>query len=142
MADSILFFNADVKYVLRDKRKIRSWLELCIRKKKRKLGDLTFVFCSDGYVRKMNKRFLAHDYNTDIITFALHEESEKTISGEMYISIDRVKSNASAYGVSFIAELRRVMVHGVLHLCGYNDKTEEETARMRMEENRLLVLLD
>jgi len=60
----------------------------------------------------------------------------------MYISIDRVKSNASTYGVSFIAELRRVMVHGVLHLCGYNDKSEEEIARMRMEENRLLVLLD
>ena len=141
MADSIHFFNADVKYVLRDKRKIRSWLELCIRKKKRKLGDLTFVFCSDGYLRKMNKRFLAHDYNTDIITFALHEESEKTISGEMYISIDRVKSNASDYGVSFSAELRRVMVHGVLHLCGLNDKTEEETTKMRAEENRLLALL-
>ncbi|MGR6087630.1 MAG: rRNA maturation RNase YbeY [Arcticibacter sp.] len=142
MADSILFYNADVKYVLRDKRKIRSWLELCVRKKKRKLGDLTFVFCSDGYLRKMNKRFLAHDYNTDIITFALHEESEKTISGEMYISIDRVKSNASDYGVSFSAELRRVMVHGVLHLCGLNDKTEEETTKMRAAENRLLALLN
>jgi len=141
MADSILFFNADVEYVLRDKRKIRSWLESCIRKKRRKLGDLTFVFCSDGYLRKMNKRFLAHDYNTDIITFALHEESERTISGEMYISIDRVKSNASDYGVSFSAELRRVMVHGVLHLCGLNDKTEEETTNMRAEENRLLALL-
>ena len=142
MAERILFFNADVGYVLRDKRKIRAWLERCIRRKKRHLGDLTFVFCSDGYLRKMNKKFLGHDYNTDIITFAHHTETDKTISGEMYISIDRVKSNASAYGVSFIAELRRVMVHGVLHLCGYNDKTEEETARMRMEENRLLVLLD
>ena len=142
MAESILFFNADVDYVLRDKRKIRAWLELCVCKKKRRLGSLTFVFCSDGYLRKMNKRFLGHDYNTDIITFALHPDTDKTISGEMYISIDRVKSNASDYGVSFIAELRRVLVHGVLHLCGLNDKTAAETTKMRAEENRLMALLE
>ncbi|MFM7902189.1 MAG: rRNA maturation RNase YbeY [Bacteroidota bacterium] len=142
MSESILFFNADKEYVLRDKRKIRTWLELCVRKKKRRVGTLTFVFCSDSYLRKMNKKFLKHDYNTDIITFAHHTETDKTISGEMYISLDRVKSNASDYGVSFIAELRRVMVHGVLHLCGLNDKTAEETTKMRAEENRLLELLD
>ncbi|MFM7055026.1 MAG: rRNA maturation RNase YbeY [Bacteroidota bacterium] len=142
MSESILFFNADKEYVLRDKRKIRTWLELCVRKKKRRVGALTFVFCSDSYLRKMNKKFLKHDYNTDIITFAHHTETDKTISGEMYISLDRVKSNASDYGVSFIAELRRVMVHGVLHLCGLNDKTAEETTMMRAEENRLLKLLE
>ncbi|MFM7054074.1 MAG: rRNA maturation RNase YbeY [Bacteroidota bacterium] len=142
MAESILFFNADKEYVLRDKRKIRAWLELCVRKKKRRVGALTFVFCSDSYLRKMNKKFLKHDYNTDIITFAHHTETVNSISGEMYISLDRVKSNASDYGVSFIAELRRVMVHGVLHLCGLNDKTAEETTKMRAEENRLLELLD
>ena len=119
-----------------------SSLPLLISEESHALGNITLVFCTDDELLELNKEYLSHDYYTDIITFAHHTETDKTISGEMYISIDRVKSNASAYGVSFIAELRRVMVHGVLHLCGYHDKTEEETARMRMEENRLLVLLD
>lgn len=142
MAESILFFNADVDYVLRGKRKIRGWLELCIRRKKRHLGNLTFIFCSDGYLRKINKKFLGHDYNTDIITFALGNEREKTICGEMYISIERVKANAAEYGVTFKSELCRVMVHGVLHLCGLNDKTEDEANNMRTAENRLIALLE
>ena len=83
------------------------------------------MFCSDDYLLEINKKHLNHDYYTDIITF---DYSEKKISGDLLISIDRVKENAKTFSVSFIHELNRVVIHGVLHLCGYNDKTEEEKA--------------
>ena len=99
-------------------------------------GELNLVFCSDEYLLEINKKHLNHDYYTDIITFDYSEENK--ISGDLLISIDRVKENAKTFSVSFIHELNRVVIHGVLHLCGYKDKTEEEKKQMRNLENKYL----
>ena len=136
------FFTEDINFVLRDKTGIRNWLDRCARKEKKKTGTLNYIFCSDRYLRNINKKFLNHDYNTDIVTFPDNSEDGKTLGGEMYISIDRVKANAADYGVSFKNELNRVMVHGLLHLCGYDDKTETGSLKMRKKEDRCLALLN
>ena len=99
-------------------------------------GELSLVFCSDDYLLEVNKKHLNHDYYTDIITFDYSEENK--ISGDLLISIDRVKENAKTFSVSFMHELNRVVIHGVLHLCGYKDKTEEEKKQMRNLENKYL----
>ena len=108
-----------------------------IRKENKKAGNLNFIFCSDDYLLDINKNFLNHDYFTDIITFD-YSEGDK-IAGEMYISLDRVAENAQNYGFTFDAELLRVILHGVLHLCGYKDKTREEEMLMREKENYYLL---
>jgi len=100
------------------------------------LGDITFVFCSDEELLGVNKEFLNHDYYTDIITFDYSEGS--VISGDLFISIDRVKENALSFNVQIMEELHRVAFHGVLHLLGYNDKTEAEVIIMRAKENHYL----
>jgi len=99
-------------------------------------GELNLVFCSDDYLLEINNKHLNHDYYTDIITFDYSEK--KKISGDLLISIDRVKENAKIFSVPFIHELNRVVIHGVLHLCGYKDKTEEEKKQMRNLENKYL----
>lgn len=98
------------------------------------IGEICFVFMDDESLIKINREYLNHDYYTDIITFDYSEE--ETISGDVMISFDRIKENAVAFGVSQEMELKRVMVHGILHLIGYKDKTEEETAIMRMKEDK------
>ncbi|MEY3343487.1 MAG: hypothetical protein RL090_1171 [Bacteroidota bacterium] len=138
--ENILFFAEGVTHILRDRKRVRSWLNSCARKKKKSIGLLTYVFCNDRYLRKINKQFLGHDYNTDIITFPSIEQRSGSVSGEMYISIDRIRANASDYGVTIKEELRRVMVHGLLHLCGEKDKTSKEQTKMRWEEDRMLQL--
>ena len=100
------------------------------------LGDITFVFCSDEELLGVNKEFLNHDYYTDIITFDYSEGS--VISGDLFISIDRVKENALSFNVKIMEELHRIAFHGVLHLLGYNDKTEAEVIIMRAKENHYL----
>jgi rRNA maturation RNase YbeY len=139
--ENILFFNEGVTSVLRDRTKIRRWLTRCARKKNRSIGSITYVFCNDRYLRKINRRFLGHDYNTDIITFPSMEPRSNRVSGEMYISVDRVRANAAEYDVTIKDELHRVMVHGLLHLCGEKDKTRNEAIRMRQEEDRMIGLL-
>jgi len=99
-------------------------------------GHINVVFCSDAYLLEMNKSYLKHDYFTDIITFDYVEKG--IVSGDLFISLDRIKDNASAYAVAFMQELYRVVIHGVLHLCGYKDKTESEQAEMRKKENQYL----
>ena len=99
----------------------------------KKLGDLSLIFCSDNYILDINMRYLQHDYFTDIITFDYCEGD--TVSGDLFISIDSVRENAVLYGASFEDELDRVMVHGVLHLLGYDDHTSEDIAVMREKEN-------
>lgn len=99
-------------------------------------GEITVIFCSDAYLLNMNKAFLKHHYLTDIITFDNSEEG--VIAGELYISVDRVKENAIKYSVRFKQELMRVMIHGVLHLLGYHDKSKEERKQMRAKENHYL----
>ena len=100
------------------------------------VGELTYVFCNDQQLLKLNKEFLNHDTLTDIITFDYSLGNE--IHGEIYISTDRVEENAEEFEVSFMNELSRVMVHGILHLCGYKDKSEEEKNQMRNKENHYL----
>jgi probable rRNA maturation factor len=102
----------------------------------KELGDISIIFVSDQYLLEMNQKYLNHDYFTDIITFDYCEHN--IISGDLFISIDRVKENADSFNVDELTELHRVMIHGVLHLCGYKDKTEEEEKNMRLLENKYL----
>lgn len=101
-------------------------------------GNISIVLCSDPYLLVLNKKHLNHDYFTDIITFSYNEEN--TISGDLFISVDRLKENAKLNTVDFCKEMERVVYHGVLHLCGYNDKSEEEIVVMRTKENYYLDL--
>jgi rRNA maturation RNase YbeY len=102
----------------------------------KELGDISIIFVSDQYLLEMNQKYLNHDYFTDIITFDYCEHN--IISGDLFISIDRVKENAYSFNVDELTEIHRVMIHGVLHLCGYKDKTEEEEKNMRLLENKYL----
>ncbi|MNY42258.1 Endoribonuclease YbeY [compost metagenome] len=102
------------------------------------LGDLSLIFCSDEHLLQMNKEYLDHDYYTDIITFDYTEGS--LVSGDLFISVDRVRDNASEFGVSSQDELHRVCIHGLLHLCGYKDKSEADEKLMRSKENEMLLL--
>ena len=122
MSKSIFFFNDDVSYQLRDKNKIRNWIHNVVREEKKSIDSLNIVLCSDIQLLKINKDHLNHDYFTDIITFDYSQE--KLINGEIYISLDRVKDNAKKLNLSTRNELHRVIIHGVLHLCGYSDKSE------------------
>jgi len=115
---------------------IKKWIDTVIKKEKRKLGEIHYVFVSDEDLLKMNKQFLKHNTYTDIITFDYCEG--KTINGDIFISIDRIKENAIKFKTEFNDELHRVLIHGVLHLCGYKDKTKKDALLMRkMEENSL-----
>jgi rRNA maturation RNase YbeY len=107
------------------------------KKEKTRLEQLTYIFCSDDYLLEINKQHLNHNYYTDIITFDL-SETPNAVTGEIYISIDRVKENAQTYKAPFKQELLRVIFHGALHLCGYKDKTEKDQALMRKAEDKYL----
>ena len=107
------------------------------KKEKKRLAQLTYIFCSDDYLLQINKQYLQHNYYTDIITFDLSEDNNQ-VTGEVYISLDRVKDNAHTYNVSFQKELLRVIFHGALHLCGYRDKNEKEQTLMRKAEDKYL----
>lgn len=109
------------------------WLDKVVECEDLEAGDITIVFCDDEYLLDMNKKYLDHDYYTDIITFDY--SFEKEVSGDLFISVDRVKDNAESLKVEFIEEVKRVCVHGVLHLCGYKDKTDDESQEMRGKED-------
>ena len=111
------------------------WLSKVCFEENQELGDLSFIFCSDDYLLVVNKEHLNHDYYTDVITF---DYTDEVVSGDLFISIDRVKENASNNSVSFMNELYRVIVHGVLHLLGYGDKEDEEKIIMRALEDKYL----
>ena len=109
------------------------WLEQVINTEKKRAGDIVFVFCNDEYLLKKNIRFLKHNTLTDVITFDYTKG--KDISGDILISVERIQENSEIFNVSFLNELNRVMVHGLLHLLGYNDKTKQEAKLMRSKEN-------
>ena len=134
----ISYFNQDTAFVLKDKRKTSRWLRFVAESEARKLGAVSIIFCSDNYILDVNIKYLGHDYFTDIITFDYCEG--KVLSGDLFISIDSVRENASFYGAQFKDELDRVMVHGILHLIGYDDHSDEDTALMREKENYYLSL--
>jgi probable rRNA maturation factor len=133
----IYYNNIDNKYIIKEKRKINSWIKLCIAKEGKEINTISFNLCSDEYILQLNNEALQHDYYTDIITFELNEKNEP-IEGDIYISIDRVKDNAKTLKIPFITELQRVLIHGVLHLCGYKDKSTKEEKQMREKENYYL----
>ena len=136
----IRFFNEDVPYKLTRKKATRQWLKQQAEAEGYTVGDLNYIFCSDDYVLQVNRDYLQHDYYTDIITFDQSEEEDK-IEGDIFISVDRVAENAQQIGVSAEQEMRRVLAHGMLHLCGYGDKTDEEAAQMRAKEEEWMNLL-
>lgn len=138
MGQYIQFFSEEVAFKLPNKKRVAEWISLCINKKNKDLGALNFIFCSDLYLLEVNQQYLNHDTFTDVITF--NYVSEKTISGDIFISIDRVKENALTMGVDFNEELKRVLIHGVLHLIGYSDKTREEALEIRAQEDFCLNL--
>lgn len=107
-----------------------------LNKEAKILGDISIIFVSDPYLLEMNQKYLNHDYYTDIITFDYCDMN--IVSGDLFISVDRVQDNAEIFNVDLLTELHRVMIHGVLHLCGYKDKTEEEERNMRELENKYL----
>ena len=123
-------------FSLRDRARLKAFIETIFKKEGYFLESLTYIFCSDKYLRSINKAFLSHNYETDIITFNL-SESDKVV-GEIYISIDRIRDNAAFYGKTLKEELHRVIFHGVFHLCGYKDKSVAEQKEMRSKENRAL----
>lgn len=141
----INFFKQDCKFVFKQKTKIKEWIIYRLNKQNYILGDISYIFCSDDYLLKLNQTHLNHDTYTDIITFDYSSRkkivTKKIISGEIYISIERVKENAKLYDTIFNIELYRVMSHGILHLLGYKDKTDEEQKIMRLEEDKGIAFL-
>jgi probable rRNA maturation factor len=136
----IIFQYADAKPSFPGKQALKAFIPKIFKKEGKKLGGLQYVFCSDEYLLKINRQFLEHDYYTDIITFNFSEPTSNEIHGEIYISADRVKENASELGVSFKDEMVRVIFHGALHLCGYRDKKKSEIQQMRAKEDEFLTL--
>jgi probable rRNA maturation factor len=130
----ISFYNEDLVLDLSASPIWEAWLLRVAEREQHKIREIVFVFCSDEHLRGINVEFLDHDYYTDIITFD-NGGGPAGLSGEMYISTERVADNAAQLGVAFEQELRRVMVHGLLHLIGYGDKTSEEAQQMREREN-------
>jgi len=136
---TISFFSEDIEFSLSRPRKTSAWLKEVIKKERGTLSNLNFIFCSDSYLHSLNQQYLNHSTLTDIITFD-NAEYEGEIEGDIFISVERVRENAKKFEVPFENELHRVLVHGVLHLLGYNDKTKAEKLAMRQREDRHLSL--
>jgi rRNA maturation RNase YbeY len=134
----IRFFSEEIDFQLRNSVKVKKWIFESAFREKRPVSDLNFIFCSDDYLLGLNKKYLNHRTLTDIITFEYSDSS--VISGEIYISIERVSENARIFKVDFDYELSRVIIHGVLHLCGYKDKSPAHKALMRKKEDAYLSL--
>lgn len=124
---------------LKNRTILKQWIKLVIENNNKKVGEIAYIFCSDEQLLEINKEFLNHDYYTDIITFDYSETD--VVSGDMFISIDRIKDNAKILGVAYQEELYRVIIHGILHLLGNKDKTETESENMRKLEDECLSVL-
>ena len=136
----VRYYTQDCAFVFKGKGRTSAWIGETARLEGRTTGEISVVFCSDAYLLEVNRRYLGHDYYTDIITFDYGDPEKGRIAGDLMIGIDTVGENASKYGVSFENELHRVIIHGILHLCGYGDKSPEEEKKMRALENRYLEL--
>ncbi|GAB3933024.1 rRNA maturation RNase YbeY [Larkinella terrae] len=133
----IRFFTEDIKFTLSQKIPTRQWLTRLATREGFSVGELNYIFCSDEYLLQVNREYLEHDYYTDIITFDNSEE-ENRLEGDIFVSIDRVRDNAQQLQIAEEQELRRVLAHGLLHLCGFGDKTDDEVALMRRKEEESL----
>lgn len=132
----IRYFCEDIRFTYKNKLANNRWLKMVAGSEIRKIGDINVIFCSDNYILDVNIKYLQHDYFTDIITFDYCEG--KVLSGDLFISVDSVRENSIEFGTDFEEELHRVIVHGVLHLIGYDDHTEEDKKVMRQKENYYL----
>lgn len=135
----IELFSEEIDLVYENPSELKKWLELVIKSESYEIGELTLIFTSDDNLLKINKQYLNHDYYTDVITFDYVQD--KTVSGDIFISIDRIKENANTFKVSFLDELNRIIVHGLLHLLGYPDKEPAQKKLMTEKEDFYLKLL-
>lgn len=135
----VRYYNDQTTYRLREKRKVAAWLKEVAREEGYALGDVTYIFCSSEVHRKMNIDFIGHDYFTDVITFDYSDlKGEGVVSGDIFIDVDTVKDNARIYGATPRREMLRVVVHGLLHLCGQKDKTPRAEKQMHRKEDYYL----
>ena len=137
---AVNFFDEEIRSSLTGKRIIKNWIGQIAKNKGFRITALNYIFCSDDYLLDININYLNHNDYTDIITFDQSEKPED-IEGDIYVSVDRVKENASKHNTDYQQELCRVLAHGLLHLCGYKDKTPNQKEKMREEENNALSLL-
>jgi rRNA maturation RNase YbeY len=138
LKESKINFYSENEFILEDTNRYAEWIERVIASENMKLEEINYIFCDDEYMLKLNVEFLDHDTYTDIITF--NNNVGTILEGDIFISTERVKDNAQTFGVIFEEELRRVLSHGILHLCGFNDKTEEESLIMREKEEEKMKL--
>lgn len=136
----IRYFNEDIEPPQIKKKVFNNWIKSIIEINQMKIGDINFIYCSDQYLLQINKEYLQHDYFTDIITF--NNNSGNKISGDIYLSLETIAANAQTYQVSFIDELKRVMIHGILHLIGFDDQNFEQQTIMRQKEDEALNMFD
>ena len=136
---AIAYFAEEIKIPSIKRREITNWIKQVAAVYNKKIGDINYIFCTDEKILSINREYLQHDYYTDIITFDYSEED--TLCGDLFISLETVKSNADQYGVEFYEELHRVIIHGILHLCGQKDKLPNDRAIMTQKENSALSLL-
>jgi len=132
----VSYFTEDTSFLFKEKRLNSRWYKFVAESESKRLGDIAVIFCSDNFILDVNIKYLQHDYYTDIITFDYCEGNK--LSGDLFISIDSVRENAAFYGTEFADELNRVLVHGLLHLIGYDDHSESDIAVMRAKENYYL----
>ncbi len=138
---SILFQNQAASFSLKNKNLLKHWIKQSIQHHKAHLGELCFIFCLDDFLLDLNQKYLQHQTLTDIITFdysTINTKNIKIISGDIFISVDRIQENAKKFNVPFEDELHRVMIHGVLHLCGFKDKSKSDKLKMTENENLCL----
>lgn len=131
----ISFYSEELDFQLADQHLFEDWLQQIAKSEGHEIESLSYIFCTDDFLLKKNQEYLDHNTLTDIITF---QYSDSPLSGDVFISIERVEENAKKYDVDFMHELKRVMAHGVLHLCGYKDKTDEEKKVMRKKEDHYI----
>ena len=136
----ISYQTEGVKMPAIKRRETTAWIKAVAASYGKKVGDIAYIFCDDEKILEVNREYLQHDYYTDIITFDYSEE--ETINGELYISVDTVRENAKEYGEEFQVELHRVIIHGILHLCGLDDHCDDDIAEMRAAENSALGILE
>ena len=136
---AINFFAQDLNFKVPHPRKTKAWIKEVIKRENKTLANLNYIFCSDAYLLTINEQYLNHKTLTDIITFD-NSEHDGTIEGDIFISLERVRENAAALKTDFEDELHRVLIHGVLHLSGYSDKTTKQKSQMRKKEDACLSL--
>jgi len=137
---AIKYFNQDTPYTPSRKRALTAWIKQVVTIEEKRSGDINFIFCSDEYLLNINREYLKHDYFTDVITFDY--STVNMLVGDIFISVDTVRENSTIFQSPFIDELNRVVIHGVLHLCGYDDKTDVEKRHMRFLEDKYLTLFE